>query len=112
MAWIKTAWDYFQRTVSPKHFYDISGRWLPWFWAVAIILIGVGTVWGLAFAPPDYQQGNSYRIMFIHVLYQPLYRRGLGQAHLGHLLGVGCEADLHADPVVLVHGRAGPVFGL
>jgi len=67
MAWIKTAWDYFQRTVSPKHFYDISGRWLPWFWAVAIILIGVGTVWGLAFAPPDYQQGNSYRIMFIHV---------------------------------------------
>jgi heme exporter protein C len=67
MKWLNALWDYFQRTVSPKHFYEIGGRWLPVFWGFAAVLIGVGTVWGLAFAPPDYQQGNSYRIMFIHV---------------------------------------------
>jgi heme exporter protein C len=67
MNWLNALWDYFQRTVSPKHFYEIGGRWLPVFWFFAVALISVGTVWGLAFAPPDYQQGNSYRIMFIHV---------------------------------------------
>lgn len=63
----KRAWDYVQRTVSPKHFYEIGGQWLPWLWLVAALLLGVGTVWSLAFAPADYQQGNSYRIIFIHV---------------------------------------------
>lgn len=33
--------------------------------AVATLLLG--TVWGLAFTPPDYQQGDSYRIIHIHV---------------------------------------------
>ncbi len=34
--------------------------------AAALLLI-VGTVWGLAFAPADYQQGNGFRIIYIHV---------------------------------------------
>jgi heme exporter protein C len=34
---------------------------------VAALLIVAGTVWGLAFAPADYQQGNSFRIIYIHV---------------------------------------------
>ena len=63
----KAIWDYVQRTVSPRHFYDIGGQWLPWLWAMAGVLLTVGAVWGLAYAPPDYQQGNSYRIIFIHV---------------------------------------------
>src|SRR5690606_40654496 len=33
----------------------------------AVLLLVVGTVWGLAFAPRDYQQGNSFRIIYIHV---------------------------------------------
>jgi heme exporter protein C len=32
-----------------------------------LVVVLTGLVWGLAFAPPDYQQGNSYRIIFIHV---------------------------------------------
>jgi heme exporter protein C len=52
---------------SPKWFYEISGRWLPWFAIPAAVLLLVGTVWGLAFAPADYQQGNSFRIIYIHV---------------------------------------------
>ena len=31
------------------------------------MLMGIGVYWGLFVAPPDYQQGDSYRIMFIHV---------------------------------------------
>ena len=52
---------------SPKWFYEISGRWLPFFVVPAVLCILVGTVWGLAFAPADYQQGNSFRIVYIHV---------------------------------------------
>ena len=52
---------------SPRWFYEIGGRWQRWFGACAVLLLVVGTVWGLAFAPVDYQQGNSYRIMFVHV---------------------------------------------
>ena len=31
------------------------------------LLLAVGIVWGLAYAPADYQQGNSFRIMYVHV---------------------------------------------
>jgi len=58
---------WFYRLGSPKWFYDISGRWLPWLAWSSLLLIAVGTVWGLLFAPADYQQGNSFRIMYIHV---------------------------------------------
>lgn len=58
---------WFHRLGSPRWFYRISGRWLPWLGAAAAILLIVGAVWGLAFAPPDYRQGNSYRIIYIHV---------------------------------------------
>jgi len=67
MKWLRDLWAAFERTVSPRYFYELSGRWLPWFAWPAGALLAVGLVWGLAFAPPDYQQGNSYRIIFIHV---------------------------------------------
>ena len=53
--------------VSPKHFYLWSGRWLPWIGGITVLLTLIGLYWGLVVAPPDYQQGNSYRIIFIHV---------------------------------------------
>jgi len=34
---------------------------------IAVLLLAVGIVWGLAYAPADYQQGNSFRIMYVHV---------------------------------------------
>jgi len=60
-------WTFFHKLGSPKWFYEISGKWLPWLGLISLGLIAVGAVWGLAFAPPDYKQGNSYRIIFIHV---------------------------------------------
>ncbi len=60
-------WTFFHKLGSPKWFYEISGRWVPWLMASSAILIIAALVWGLAFTPPDYLQGNSYRIIFIHV---------------------------------------------
>ena len=60
-------WRWFYKLGSPKWFYDISGRWMPWFGMLAAVSLGCGMLWGLAFAPADYQQGNSFRIIYIHV---------------------------------------------
>ena len=60
-------WTWFHKLGSPKWFYEISGRWLPWLSVSAALLMVVGAVMGLAYAPPDYQQGNSFRIIYIHV---------------------------------------------
>lgn len=45
----------------------MSGKFLPWLVTASVLLLGIGLIWGLAFAPPDYQQGNSFRIIYIHV---------------------------------------------
>lgn len=58
---------WFYQLASPKWSYDIMGRLMPWFGWVAFLLLTLGLFWGLAWAPPDYQQGNSYRIIYIHV---------------------------------------------
>lgn len=60
-------WVWFHKLGSPKWFYTISGRWLPWLSMAALLLLSIGTIWALFYAPPDYQQGNSYRIIYIHV---------------------------------------------
>jgi heme exporter protein C len=60
-------WTFFHKLGSPKWFYEISGRWLPVLGWTATLLLVTGAVWSLAFAPQDYQQGNSFRIIYIHV---------------------------------------------
>lgn len=57
----------YHRLGSPQWFYRMTDGWLHWLGLTALIVLAVGMVWGLAFAPPDYQQGNSYRIIFVHV---------------------------------------------
>ena len=63
--WRMPRW--FHQMGSPKWFYDIAGRLQPWFALATAVLLIWGSVWGLAFAPADYQQGNSFRIMYVHV---------------------------------------------
>lgn len=61
------SWQWFHRMGSPRWFYHKTGAWLPWLTVIALTLLILGTVWGLAIAPPDFKQGNSYRIIYIHV---------------------------------------------
>jgi heme exporter protein C len=58
---------WFHRWGSPPWFYRMSGKLLPWLGAAAFLLLLIGSVWGLAVAPEDAKQGNSYRIIYIHV---------------------------------------------
>jgi heme exporter protein C len=52
---------------SPKTFYPIAGKVIPWCVAGAVILIAYGLYLGLLVAPTDFQQGEGYRIIFVHV---------------------------------------------
>ena len=55
------------RFASPQQFYPLAGKLLPWMWGLAIVLTVAGLVVGLLIAPTDFQQGDAYRIIFIHV---------------------------------------------
>ena len=52
---------------SPQTFYPLAGKLAPWFFAVAAVLAVIGLYLGFFVAPTDFQQGESYRIIFIHV---------------------------------------------
>jgi heme exporter protein C len=55
------------RYASPATFYPVAGRMAPWFAAAAAVLAAIGVYIGLFVAPTDFQQGEAYRIIFIHV---------------------------------------------
>ena len=52
---------------NPARFTRISTRALPWCGWGAVVIIAAGLYWSLMLAPPDYQQGDTVRIMFVHV---------------------------------------------
>lgn len=52
---------------SPPYFYHFSGKVLPWFLGLFLLFLIYGLYGGLVLAPADYQQGESYRIIYIHV---------------------------------------------
>lgn len=58
---------FFHKTGSPPWFYRFSGLLIPWLWAGFIGLTAIGLYLGLIVAPADYQQGESVRIMYLHV---------------------------------------------
>ena len=57
----------FHKYSSPKYFYDASHRVSWWSAVICIILLLAGLYGGLVYAPPDYQQGDGFRIIYIHV---------------------------------------------
>jgi heme exporter protein C len=60
-------WIWFHKLGSPPHFYRTAGRLVPLLAVPALLLLLAGTVGGLAIAPPDYQQGDGFRIIYVHV---------------------------------------------
>ena len=60
-------WTWFYQLASPKWFFQFSGKLLPWFRAITLILFLTGLALGLLFSSMDYQQGNTVRILYIHV---------------------------------------------
>jgi heme exporter protein C len=64
MATGRINWFYF---AAPARFYGLAGRLIPWCLGAAVLLGIAGLVLGLGMAPTDAQQGDAYRIIFIHV---------------------------------------------
>lgn len=52
---------------SPQTFYPLAGKMIPWFWALAALFGIAGLTVGFLIAPIDAQQGEGYRIIFLHV---------------------------------------------
>ncbi len=57
-------WFYF---ASPSTFYRLAGWIAPWAYALAAALAAVGLYFGFVVAPTDAQQGEVYRVIFVHV---------------------------------------------
>jgi len=73
---------------SPMHFYALAAAWSPWLFGIAALLFGAGLIGGLGLAPADYQQGESFRIIYVHVpsawlsMFAYLVMAGAGAASL------------------------------
>jgi heme exporter protein C len=60
-------WKWIHPYAKPERAYHLCGAFLPFVSVLAIGCLLIGTIWGLAYAPADYQQGDSFRIIYIHV---------------------------------------------
>ena len=60
-------WTWFHRLGSPPTYYQFAERLSPWLLVAWVLLMAVGLWGGLVMAPPDYQQGEAFRIIYVHV---------------------------------------------
>lgn len=60
-------WSIVHKMGSPPWFYRFASTLAKWLLPISVAALTVGAVWGLLYAPVDFRQGNSYRIIFIHV---------------------------------------------
>ncbi|WP_373819327.1 heme ABC transporter permease [Glaesserella sp.] len=60
-------WKWLHPYAKSETQYRLLGKIQPALGVLSVLLLATAFVWGLAFAPKDYQQGDSYRIIFIHV---------------------------------------------
>jgi heme exporter protein C len=60
-------WEWLIKFASPMNFYLLVNRFAPWLGRAAVVLFAVGLYGAFFYAPPDYQQGESFRIIYVHV---------------------------------------------
>ncbi len=55
------------KLISPQRCYAVSDQIMPWLFGFALVFFLYGYIGGLLLAPEDYQQGNGFRILYVHV---------------------------------------------
>ena len=60
-------WKWLHPYANPEVSYHFTGKLIPWFSKLTFLLLSIGMIWALLFVPADYQQGNSFRIFYLHV---------------------------------------------
>lgn len=58
---------WFHQLGSPPYFDGFAKRWTPWCHALGLLCMGIGIYGALFVVPADYQQLDSFRILYIHV---------------------------------------------
>jgi len=91
---------------NPARFRRFAQKVLPALSVITALLLAVGLVWGLAVAPPDYQQGDTARIMFVHV---PSAWFAMGGYVM--LAGLGASLLVWRHPLAALMARASAPVG-
>lgn len=60
-------WKWLHPYANPEVSYHFTGKLIPWLTKLTVVFLSVGIIWALLFVPADYQQGNSFRIFYLHV---------------------------------------------
>ena len=60
-------WKWLHPYANPEISYHFAGKILPWCARLAFAFLTIGITWALLFAPADYQQGDTFRIFYVHV---------------------------------------------
>jgi heme exporter protein C len=60
-------WTWFYKLASPPYVYGVAAALVPWLLGAAALAMTYGLIAGLGFAPPDYQQGDAFRMIYVHV---------------------------------------------
>ncbi|RDI40175.1 heme ABC transporter permease CcmC [Aquicella lusitana] len=60
-------WSLISSLASPKKFFYLSDKLIPWLTAFFILSFSYGMIGGLLIAPADYLQGEGFRIIYVHV---------------------------------------------
>jgi heme exporter protein C len=60
-------WKWLHPYANPEISYHFAGKILPWCARFAFAFLTIGITWALLFAPADYQQGDTFRIFYLHV---------------------------------------------
>jgi len=60
-------WKWLHPYANPEVSYHFAGKLQVWLVRLTVVILSIGIIWALLFAPADYQQGESFRIFYIHV---------------------------------------------
>lgn len=60
-------WKWLHPYANPEVSYNFVNKLKPWCFIISTLLLIIGMTWALLFAPADYQQGDSFRIFYLHV---------------------------------------------
>lgn len=102
-------WKWLHQFAQPERLYHVCGRFIPWLGLAGAACLLLGWGWGFGFAPKDYQQGDSFRIMYIHVP-AAMWSMGIyGSMAVAAFIGLVWQMKM-SDNVVAAMAPVGAVF--
>lgn len=102
-------WKWLHPYAKPERSYNLAGKMLPWFALFSAVSLSIGMIWGFAFAPADYQQGDSFRIIYLHVPAASLSMGAYLSMAIAAFIGLVWQLKM-ADMAVAAIAPIGAVF--